>query len=212
MGARLALAHWALNAAAGVTTNVNLGGNETLNGLSANVDPAGTANLSVSGGDTLTVNTNGPTQLTGAITIGGGGHALWSTATKSTLQVSRHVEHCRQHDREIWRWASANSGNSSVGTGVVVTVASGATLELAGTTSALTDPTGVSGNVTGSAYQRAAVQVDGTLLVDAGANQEVGGIDPVSGTSGSVVLADNSGSGTSNLTADHINLNSLVIG
>jgi hypothetical protein len=49
------------------------------------------------------------------------------------------------------------------------------------------------------------------MQVDAGAIQEVGGIGPNSGSTGSVVLADNM-SGASSLTADSINVNSLVIG
>jgi hypothetical protein len=79
--------------------------------------------------------------------------------------------------------------------------------------STLTDPTAIAGSPSQTnATERTAVKVDGALLVDAGASQEVGGIDPNFGINGSVVLADNAGSGTSSLTADHINLNSLVIG
>ncbi len=54
----------AINAGAGVTTNVNLNRNEALNGFSANANATGTANLSVAGGSTLTVNAAGPTALT----------------------------------------------------------------------------------------------------------------------------------------------------
>src|SRR6202011_2827809 len=54
--------------------------------------------------------------------------------------------------------------------------------------------------------QRAAVQNAGTLQVDAGAVQQVGGIDP-NGTAGNVTVLDGG-----SLTADHINQTSLVIG
>ncbi len=95
--------------------------------------------------------------------------------------------------------------NSNVGPGVIATVASGATLELAGLKSALVDQT----NPTVVA-NRASVQNAGTLQIGDLSNvstQQVGDIDPDGGMAGSVVV-----SAGSSLTADHIIQTSLVIG
>ncbi len=97
------------------------------------------------------------------------------------------------------------SSNPTVQANVTATVASGATLELAGTTSALADPTALSTfGPPRNASQRVEVQNSGTLQVDDGAIQQVGGID---GT-GSVVVGSSTGA---SLTANHIIQNSLTI-
>jgi hypothetical protein len=92
------------------------------------------------------------------------------------------------------------SGAPAVATGVTATVASGATLELDGTTSALTDST--------TPVQRVNITNNGNLnagntAIAATTTQQVGGIDG----SGAVTVADGA-----SLTANHINQNSLVIG
>ncbi len=88
---------------------------------------------------------------------------------------------------------------STVASGVIVTVASGATLELDGTASALTDSL--------HPLNRASVQNDGSFIIGAAAMQQVGGIDPYQRAAGSVVVSNNA-----QLTADHINQLSLAIG
>ena len=100
---------------------------------------------------------------------------------------------------------AGSSVNSNVAQGITATVAAGATLELAGSKSALVDNT----NATNPMY-RASVQNAGTLQIgdlSSVSTQQVGGIDPDGGTAGSVVVSDGS-----SLTADHINQTSLVIG
>ena len=88
------------------------------------------------------------------------------------------------------------SGNMpTVGAGVTATVASGATLELAGPVSALTDAT--------TNVQRVDISDAGTVVADSGAVQQVGGID------GSGTVQSNA---SSSLTANHITAGSLVIG
>jgi hypothetical protein len=54
---------------------------------------------------------------------------------------------------------------------------------------------------------RASVLNDGTIVAGAGAMQQVGGIDPNTGTNGLVLVSDGA-----TLTANHINQNLLVIG
>ncbi len=98
---------------------------------------------------------------------------------------------------------SSNTPAPSVGTGVTVTVANGASLELAGTTSVLMDATT---SVRRATINNSSTSAVGVHVLD-GAVQQVGGIDG----SGNVVLDDSTGAATS-LTADHINQNSLVIG
>jgi len=86
------------------------------------------------------------------------------------------------------------SGSRTIGTGVTATVSSGATLELAGTVSALTDGSNRVNIVNNSAAPG--------LLVS-GKNQQVGNID------GSGTTQVNAGS---DLTANHVIQSALVIG
>jgi len=100
---------------------------------------------------------------------------------------------------------AGNSVNSNVAQGVTATIATGATLELDGTKSALVDNT----HPTDPTY-RASILSSGSLVVGAGSIadvQQVGGIDQNSGVGGTVTVANGA-----SLTADHINQNSLVIG
>ena len=90
-----------------------------------------------------------------------------------------------------------SSGTAAVGTGVTVTVASGASLELAGAVSALSAGSNRVNIVNNSQM------VSGGMLLVSGTHQQVGGID---GTGDTVV---NDGS---DLTANHIVQNALVIG
>ncbi len=139
-----------------------------------------TNGLTVSGAGSVTLSGSGNT-FNGSISIGTG-------MDTPTLVIN-----------------AGSSVNSNVAQGVTATVAAGATLELAGSMSALVDQT----NATDPHY-RASVQNAGTLQIGDASNvstQQVGGIDPDGGVAGSVVVTDGS-----SLTADHINQTSLVIG
>ncbi len=90
---------------------------------------------------------------------------------------------------------------STVGAGIVASISSGATLDLAGSTSALS-PAGLAGNA------RPSIKNDGTLaLTVAGTAQVVGAIDNGPRATGATSVA----AGTS-LTADHIVQQALFIG
>ncbi len=94
-----------------------------------------------------------------------------------------------------------NSGAAaSVGTGVSVTVASAATLELAGTTSNLSNPATAAQRVN---VINSSTQAGGGGLVFSGTNQQVGGIDGV----GDTVVKDGASG-----TANHIIQHALIIG
>jgi hypothetical protein len=97
---------------------------------------------------------------------------------------------------------NVQSGSPGVAaaTGVIATVASTATLELDGMTSALTDSTTA---LDRTSIQNAGAVVIGNATVTPTTMQQVGGIDGA----GSTTVADNA-----MLTADHINQTLLVIG
>ncbi len=182
----------ALNAAAGVTSAVNLGGNETVSGLSVNVASTGQSTVTVQSGKTLTVPSTAATSVQGTLRVAGGGtvsisSSLLTLADGSALNL--------QGGTFVINAGAGASG--SIGTGVTAIVATSATLELANTVPV---PVAVA--------NRVMVTNDGTLAIGDGttpvaAVQQVGGID---GT-GSVVVND-----TASLTADHIKQTSLVIG
>ena len=92
----------------------------------------------------------------------------------------------------------------SVAAGATATVGASATLELVGGVSALVDPTAnITTGANSNPSRRVAIKNDGVLeVVSTAANQvqEVGGIDPNAGTTGSVVVSD-----AASLIADHIN-------
>ncbi len=192
---------------------VNLGGSENLTSLSM-TDPAGT--LRVAEAKTLTItqtSTNataaGLITLTGASGSGAGASLTWG-GTK-TLEINAAPALGKNSSLSVNGGTlrlNVMSGTPSVAAGVTAMVASGATLELTGTVSALADPSALSSQPAPHPLQRVAVLNDGTLRID-GTNgvQQVGGIDPYQGTSGNVVVAD-----TASLTADRINQASLVIG
>jgi hypothetical protein len=89
---------------------------------------------------------------------------------------------------------SAASGSATIGNGVTLTVASGATLELAGSISALSSAVNIANNST---------QASGGGLIVSGTNQQAGNIN------GAGDLVINAGG---NLTASQVMQNSIVIG
>ena len=143
---------------------------------------------------------NGPMAVTGSgtTTLSGGNAFNYASNSPPSISVGTGAD--------TPKLVINPSSASTVAAGVTATVSVGATLELDGTNSALTDST--------TPLQRAGVQNDGSLVVGAataptigGTVQQVGGIDPYRGTTGSVIVSDGA-----SLTADHINQASLVIG
>ncbi len=171
----------AVNAAAGITSLMNLGNNQTVSSLSGTVASTGSATLSIAAGKTLIVNQSGgdtnfggtladsgtlDKQGTSKLTIGGvptfgNGSAL--NVDGGTLRLSL-------------------TGAPTIGTSVSSTVASGATLELAGTISDLGVAAGSSSGVFAVANNSRAATTGGLHVT--GTNQQVGAL---TGTGNTVV-------------------------
>ena len=189
-----------------VNAAVSLGGNESIGTLSGSG-----GSVSVAAGKTLSVNQGADMNFAGNLTLGttGSGASLALTGSNklsltgsATLNSNSTISVGDAMNSTTTLRINATSA-STVGTNVSVTVNSSATLELDGMNSALQD-----GSVL---LNRATISNDGTLVVGnasvapLGTTQQVGGIDG----SGSVVVGD---AVAANLTADHINQTSLVIG
>ena len=168
-----------LSLAAGATSTVQLGGNESIGGLSANIAAGGDAVVSEAPGKTLTLGGGG-------LTMSGAGTLELQTvpvlAAGSTVAVSGGTLRF-----------NVSSGGSSLGPGTFVSISGGATLELAGTVSALGQSVNIANN---------SQSADG-LLVSSAVNQNVGSVTG----SGNIVV--NAGA---SLTAYQIVQNSLTIG
>ena len=200
-----------VNAADTVTSNVNFLESQTVTAFRA-LAGSGSATVSVAANKTLTVNQSGPTTYQGSVNVTGtlakNGAGSLEIQGPPTLANNSQLSVGDNGTLKL-NVASAQAANVSVGTTVTATVASGATLELAGSVSALADPTALIASGTDSSpTQRAEVQNSGTVQVDNGATQQVGGIDG----SGSVIVSDTTGATPTSLTADHINQTLLVIG
>ena len=190
--------------ASGRLTNnatVNLGGNESVAGLSGT---ATSANLSIAANKTFTVNSSVPSVYAGSTSISG---TLATTGT-AVVELQGAASFATGSALSVGGMSTLRlnlqSGQSGVvaSTGVTATVASGATLELDGSISALTD---AHTNV-----NRVNVSNNGSLIVGnalipetAGNTQQVGEIDG----GGSTTVTDGA-----SLTANHINQALLVIG
>ncbi len=186
---------------------VNLSGNEpnvsslAISSVSGSLHIAATKTLTVtqSSGDTAVA---GAVMLTGANS--GAGGALVK-AGSSTLEINGAPTFGQNSAMTVngagTLRLNVTSGKPSVGTGVTVAVNDSASLELAGTTSALTDVTMI---VQRASIMNNSTAASGVHVLD-GAVQQVGGING----SGSVVVGNTTGA---SLTADHIIQASLVIG
>ncbi len=181
---------------------VNIGGSESITTLST-TSASGSLRIGASGN--LSVNAASGNVIA-PITVAGGTFTMAGTGTMTItaapiLDANSNLAVSSSGGKLVLNISS----NPTVQANVTATVASGATLELAGTTSALADPTALSTfGPPRNASQRVEVQNSGTLQVDDGAVQQVGGID---GT-GSVVVGSSTGA---SLTANHIIQNSLTI-
>ena len=184
-----------IDAADAVAATLDVAADQNVAGLSGTVAGSGRATLVIEAGATFTANQANDTNFAGTLIDSGilaksGSGALEFDAAptwkdRSALQVAAGR----------LRFA-VDSGTASVGSGVTATIAAGATLELAGTVSALSSGSSRANIVNDSQA------ADGGLLIS-GSHQEVGGID---GAGNLVIEAG------SDLTANHVVQNALIIG
>jgi autotransporter-associated beta strand protein/T5SS/PEP-CTERM-associated repeat protein len=185
----------AVNAANGVSSTATLGSSQSVSALSSAVSGTGVATLNIAANTTLTVNQSNNTTFAGTIVNSG----TLATSANGILEIDGPpvlaVNSSLQANGGTLRF-SLTSGSPIVGSGTTATIASGATLELAGSVSALSSgPNRV--NIMNNS------QAPAGGLVISGSNQQVGAID---GSGNSVLAADAS------LTSNHIIQNALVIG
>jgi autotransporter-associated beta strand protein len=195
----------AVNADDQIASVVNLGGNETVGGLSGTVTGSGTARVTVAAGKTLTVDQSADAIFPGNIALAAGGTLRsGGTLTKigaGALEVNGAPSLGNNSNLNVaegtlrFNLTSASSGAAATGSGVTATVSDSAVLELAGTTSSLSNGSNRT-HVVNNSSAAAGLLVSGT-------GQQVGGID---GTGTTQVNAG------SDLTADHIIQTALVIG
>jgi autotransporter-associated beta strand protein len=185
-----------VSAAAGVNSTLVLGASQqgqTFGSLAGTVAPSGSAVVSISADDMLTVgqatNTTfgGTIWLSGTLIKSGAGTLEFTGAPTLSDLSSIRVTGGRLR-------LNVASGSPSVGSGVTATISNGATLELANSVSALSSGTNRV-NITNNST------APGILV--SGTHQQVGNID------GSGTTQVNAGS---DLTANHIIQSALVIG
>jgi fibronectin-binding autotransporter adhesin len=177
-----------INAANNITSVLNLGSDEFISDVTINQSGTGAAIVNVAAGATLT--STGALTTTGAFTSVGPG--TLEIDGDPTLNDNSHLNLTGGTLR-----FSAKQGTATIGTGVTVTIATGAILELAGEVAALSSGSNRVNIINNSQ------QAFGGMLLVSGTNQQVGAID---GTGDTVV---NDGS---DLTANHIIQNALIIG
>ncbi len=195
----------AINADDRVVSVVNLGGNETVGGLSGTLTGTGTARVNIAASKTLTVNQSADAVFAGNVALAAGGTPRsGGTLTQSgpnTLEIAGAPSLGNNSNVNVnggtlrFNMTSASSGTVAIGSSVTATIANSGVMELAGTVSALSaggNRTHVINNATSPAG----------LLVP-GSNQKVGNID------GAGATQVNAGA---DLTADHIIQSALVIG
>jgi autotransporter-associated beta strand protein len=173
-----------INATTGVNSTLNLGSNQSVSNLSSTAT-SGTVTINVAPGATLV--SNGPLTTSGSLNVTGGGtiqvDGAPTLAASSILAVGGGTLRF-----------NVSSGNATIGAGATATVATGATLELAGPVSALS-----------SSLNRVNIVNDnaaGSGLLVSGAGEVAGAIDGAGNT-----LVEAAGG----LTADHIIQNALSI-
>ncbi len=185
-----------VSAADTITSNLNLGASQTVSSLSGTLAGSGSASVNIARGTTFTVSQSSETTFSGTLINAG-------TLAKTDVGVlefdgapTLNNNSSLQANGGTLRF-NVTSGTATVGTGVTATVTSGATLELAGSVSALSSGSNRVNIINNSQ------QASGGMLLVSGTNQQVGAID---GTGDTMV---NDGS---DLTANHIVQNALVIG
>ncbi len=183
-----------VSAAAGVSSALNLANNQTVSSLSGTVAPTGTATVAIAAGGSLTVNQSTNTTFASALANSG-------TLTKGgsgTLELSGAATFGDQSGLNIsaGRLRFNLGGPGTVGVGVTAMVSPGATLELAGSNSAL-----ASGANRVNITNNSQTALGGILV--SGTHQQVGTIN---GAGNTVVAAG------SDLTASSIVQSALMIG
>ena len=198
----------AVDAAAAITSTVSFANNQMVSALSGSQSGTGSARVVVGAAATLTVKQSSGTTFGGSVilapgaTAGTGGALVKSNG--GTLEIDGGLSLGNNSSLAIGGGTlriGVTSGNASVGTGAIANVTGSAVLELAGTVSALSDPT--SGNSV-SIVNNSSTASGGGLVVF-GRNQQVGA---VSGT-GDTVVGD--GTNAASLTAKQILQNTLTI-
>ncbi|HKD37274.1 MAG TPA: PEP-CTERM sorting domain-containing protein, partial [Pirellulales bacterium] len=193
-----------LTASGGAAAVVNLGNDQTISSLSGTVSGGGTASVLVGAGTTLTVNQStastyvGTLALQSSTTAHAGGTLRMNGSGSLEIQgapLLGNNSNIQIANSGILRF-KATSGTAVVGARVQATVSGSATLELAGSVSALSQVSGGRTDVVNVSTAAAGLHVTGT-------NQQVGGID---GSGTTKVEA------SSDLTANHIVQSALVIG
>ena len=185
----------AIGADSGVTSAVNLGNSQTVSSLTGVISGNGVATLSVGSGTTLTDDQSfGDTNFQGTLinsgTFAKSGISLLEINSAPTLNANSAIA----INGGKLRFNYLSFGIPMIGTGVTATVASGASLELAGSYSALS-----------SGVNRVNIMNNSSpagLLVS-GTQQHVGNIDGNGSTQINIGGA---------LTANHIIQSALVIG
>ena len=184
-----------VNSAAGISSTLNLNNDQTVASLTGTVSGGGTARVNVAGGTTFTVAQSGSTIFAGTIALSGPS-AVLAKSGSGTLELDGAPTLSGGSALNVSGGKlrfNVTSGSATIGAGVTATVSSGATLELAGSVSALASGSNRVNIVNNSTS--AGVLVSGTL-------QHVGNID------GNGTTQVNAGS---DLTANHIVQSALVI-
>jgi hypothetical protein len=191
---------------------MNIGSNQPITSLSGTVAGSGSARVNVAAGVTLsdaqstvannqTTNVNstyaGSIGLAAGATANSGGTFAQTGGGILGIQGAPNLGNNSNINASggTLRFNVA-SGSASIGAGVLATVSNAATLELAGSVSALSQPSGGRANVLNNSTAAVGLHVTGT-------NQQVGAVD---GSGNTQVDAGAS------LTANHIVQGALVIG
>lgn len=188
----------AINAIGAVST-LNLGNVQSVSSLSGTQSGAGSsANLSIGAAASLTVNQSGVTNFPGTLTNSG----TFAKTGVGALEIDGAPALNGGSSLVVGGGTlrfNVTTGAATVGSGVTASVTAGATLELAGSVSALSSTVATVDRVAIANDSQAAA---GGLFVS-GTNQQVGAIDGL----GNTVLG-----AAASLTANYICQNALVIG
>jgi fibronectin-binding autotransporter adhesin len=183
-----------ISAANGVTSTVSLGKSQTVSSLSGTLGATAVITLTVGSGVTLTDNqSSGNTSFQGVLINSGTFVKSGTSSLEINSAPTLNTNSVLQVSGGKMRFNFV-TGAATIGTRVTATIATGATLELAGSVSALSSGANRV-NVTNNS--------NSTGLLVSGTNQHVGNIDGLGTTQ------VNAGS---DLTADHIIQSALVIG
>jgi fibronectin-binding autotransporter adhesin len=186
-----------ISAAKGVTSALSLGNNQTIGQLAGTVAAGGSATIYVAAGTTLTVNQSSQSTFAGTLT--NSGTVAMSSSGGALLELTGAPTFFSTSALSITGGTlrfKVSSGIATIGAGVTAAATDAATLELAGSVSALGSAAGNRVNVNNTSTADVGLLASGT-------HQVVGNID------GSGTTQVNA---SSDLTANHIIQGALVIG